>query len=662
MKFQLSVVALALLQVGTANGASFTLNAVDRANIDTSKWHCKRCDSMRVDGEIGLSLLGSDADNAHAANRMGDDSEAALALQANVQYQQAGTRLQLQAQDLGMETGSGKVAYQFDRYAVALGYQSQLTVDAAQAQGQYGVNGEQLVASTEVRTALLQKKRESWQLSGKVAGESWSSFARYGYQRHSGQQLSSVQVNKSPVNFVKPIDSSTQTLHAGTELFGPRWLAMLSYQGSVFDNSNTGLRQGQVTSLQAFAPNNEAHQAMLQGQYRFDRTSLSGRVVKGWRYQNQDYVDGAGVAAGISHLNGEVTTLAANFKLASALSRNLKVNAKFDYRDRDNRTPIQLFNAVEYDPLSGQASHNVALDSEKAAYQLEANYRFAQGGRLTAGVQHIYQQRSDSAREESQEQRLFAKLKYHGFEHWNFSVQGEYGQRDGSAYQAAAATSSEDNELLRKYHLADRDRTAVEFNLSQIPHPNVVIDFSVRYALDDYSANRSSALGLSESTDSGYDLAINYQPLPQLDLYLLGGQQRIESNQLGSQSFAQVDWRSDNEDRFMHIGIGSRYSGLLQQALVLGLDYSYSQSESDAAVTNQSAFADYSAWSHNANLYAEYAINAAAKLKLNYRYERYYDTDYADVSACTTEGLTPLGNLSSNYNAHQLMLTLSYVL
>ena len=60
--------------------------------------------------------------------------------------------------------------------------------------------------------------------------------------------------------------------------------------------------------------------------------------------------------------------------------------------------------------------------------------------------------------------------------------------------------------------------------------------------------------------------------------------------------------------------------------------------------------------------YSRYALNDRMGLKLSYQYERYYDTDYAEVSTYAVPGLVTLGELNHNYNAHLLMLTFSYML
>ncbi|ABV35917.1 outer membrane protein [Shewanella sediminis HAW-EB3] len=672
MKFQLSVIALAIVQVGSANAVGFSLSGANLEQANTVKWRCRSCESTAVSGEMGVSVVGTDTDNARAANSFGEDSEFAGALQADALYQKEGARIRVQANNLGMETGNGRIAYDSERYGFDVGYQSQLRVDTDKALTDYGMEsrgngGYNLVDTGNVRSTDLEKKRETWTLGTEVkaqdwgmgGGIAWRGFADYLYQQKTGQQASSTQVNKRPVNFVKPIDSTSQILKAGGELLGEDWIATLSYQGSLFENDLGGLYNGEMESLQAFEPGNEAHQVIAQGQYRLDSTYLTGRVVKGWLYQNDDYIDLTGVPNGISHLNGEVATLDANFKVSTRLSRGLKVGFKADYRDRDNKTPVQMFNRIDYDEMSGKATENVQLNSEKSSYQVDVNYRLRKALRFSGGYQRTDKEQSNTVREKTSEDRVFAKLKYNLSKGWGISLEGEYGNRDGSTYQASSATSSEDNELLRKYHLADRDRTELELKVGNTSFDNLGINLSYRYALDDYS---ESELGLSESIDNGYDVSISYQPIAKLDIYAFGGQQWIESTRYGSQGYSSADWTGNVDDSFSHIGLGTSYSGLMQELLVVGLNYSYSESESETSVTRTTPYGEYYSWSHNLRLYAEFALSERAKVHANYRYERYYDTDYRDVTDETFSELTTLGNMGSNYNAHQLMLTFSYAL
>ncbi|MBW3166348.1 MtrB/PioB family decaheme-associated outer membrane protein, partial [Ferrimonas balearica] len=278
---------------------------------------------------------------------------------------------------------------------------------------------------------------------------------------------------------------------------------------------------------------------------------------------------------------------------------------------------------------------------------------------LEAGYQGERTERSHSVRETTEDNTVWARTRVSAMDNLELGLKASYGQRDGSRYQASEATSSEDNTLLRKYYLADRDRTELSFDASYSPFAALSLDATVRYAKDDYS---ESEIGLLDADDLSYDLSANYRVTEALNLHAFAGQQWIESNQAGSQSFASADWTYRIEDQFDYAGVGASYGGLMDDRLTVGADYQYTESSSDTQVSEGQPYGDYFQWAHSVRAYADYAVSTRTSVRLDYRYERYYDTDYADVASDSIPGLITLGDLGHNYNAHLLMLTLTYSL
>ncbi|WP_298439479.1 MtrB/PioB family decaheme-associated outer membrane protein [uncultured Ferrimonas sp.] len=663
MKMKLSLVALALVNVGAVQAASFNLHEANTATVNKAKWACKRCQTEADNGQVGLSLLSVSSDDAKAANRFGQDDGEALALQANLSFNDADHgRLLVQAHNLGAETGHGELRYGADGIGLYAGYQSQLRVHSDNAQSQYLIRDGVIELDNQVSDRSLQLKRESYLLGGEFKGDAWRGFVDYRYQSKTGQQanysqfisLPDANTSGAPVHYVAPVDQVTHTVSAGGELSGERWLAGLKYQNSQFNNDVIGLNAMAGGSINAAAPDNELQQLIGFGQYRFDRHSLSARVVQSWHYQDQQFVTTEGVAAGIHSADAEVETLAINARWLHRASAALRIKAQFDYRDRDNQTPIRAFESIDFDNDNGRAVENVALDRQKQSWQLSADYRLAKGIKISGGVQQIDKELTDTVTEKTDEQRLFAGLNLKQWQHWKVALDAEFSRRDGSQYQADAATSDESNVLLRKYYLADRDRQQLQLALSHTPLPALVMDAKLRFANDDY---RSTEIGLTEAQDSGYDLSLSYQWSPQLSTQLFAGQQWIESKQTDLNASGR--YQADIDDRFSHIGVGGRYRGLLQDKLELGMDYRFSESESKTELSSDVNYGDYLAWFHDASIYAQYQLSAKAQVKADYRYQRFYDSNYASVNHSS---YTTLGDLDSNDVAHMVMLTFSYAL
>ena len=239
-------------------------------------------------------------------------------------------------------------------------------------------------------------------------------------------------------------------------------------------------------------------------------------------------------------------------------------------------------------------------------------------------------------------------------------VKGSYGQRDGSQYQASEWTSSETNSLLRKYNLANRDRTQVEARVTHSPIESLTIDLGARYALDDYS---DTVIGLTESKDTSYDANISYMITDDILATAFYNYQTIESEQAGSSNYSTPTWTGLIEDQIDVVGAGLSYNNLLENKLRLGLDYTYSDSDSNTQVRQgiTGDYGDYFAKVHNINLYAQYQASEKMALRFDYKIENYEDNDAAnDIAVDGIWNVVGFGSNSHDYTAQMIMLSMSY--
>ncbi|MGS0728442.1 MtrB/PioB family outer membrane beta-barrel protein, partial [Shewanella sp. 0m-11] len=116
-------------------------------------------------------------------------------------------------------------------------------------------------------------------------------------------------------------------------------------------------------------------------------------------------------------------------------------------------------------------------------------------------------------------------------------------------------------------------------------------------------------------------------------------------------------------DQFDIIGAGFSYNNLMEQKLRLGVDYTYSDSNSNTQVTQgiTGDYGDYYAKVHNVNVYALYKATEKMDLRLDYKMENYKDNDAAnDIAVDGIWNVLSFGNNSHDYNAHLIMLSMSY--
>ncbi|MBY5991035.1 MtrB/PioB family decaheme-associated outer membrane protein [Ferrimonas balearica] len=662
MNFRLNLITLALASFSGAAMANYGLANANMDKVDTSKWECKRCEP--VNGYQGSVAVGGGVvttDDAHAANAFGGNEDGGVGqLDADVRYNaESGYNARFQSDRLGTGNGSANASVgKAGLVNAEFNYRTLTTWNQDDAMSRYVANGSTLVDVESPVRQDLKQERERYGFAFDVGGELWNTYASFQREDKTGTKSSSV-AGLSATNIVAPVDSTTDRWEAGAKLTGQNWHTGVAYIYSQYENNlDTSLTLDNNAAALATDPSNEAYQVVVNGAYSLNRTHFAGRVVTGKMTQNDDTLKVGGIAG----FDGEVQTLDANFRVASSVTNKLRLTASVDHSDRDNRSTVLQGTAITVDGLSGDVDEVKLYDTTRTSYKVGASYRIASGYRLDGGYERKDVERTEQDREETNEDAVWARLRVTALQNWDFGLKAGYSNRDGSVYDASRATSSEDNALLRRYYLADRERTEAELRITHTPLASLSIDFTGRYAKDDYS---ESEIGLTESKDYGYDLGVNWAATEQLNLHAFGGQQWIESAQAGAYGgTGSASWFADIEDSFVHAGVGFSYGGLLADKLVIGGDYLYADSVSDTVITSgvSNPYDDYFATSHSINFYGDYALSERMGLRLDYLYERYQDTDYAEVGIDSVSGLTSLGYQGHNYNAHMVMLSFKYAL
>ncbi len=667
MTFKLNIITVSLLAMsGSVVAANFGVGNANTESVNMDKYQCKRCVSATgYSGSFTLLTGYNSPEDAHAGNALSSDEEGAIAaISGDVRYlNDTGYKASMQAHQLGMDNGFANIKVgKSGLYELELDYQAIKTFEAGDVRSQLWQNDGMLTPSVYPNQFDLALQRENSAIGFSFGEGVYNTFVRFSQEEKTGHQSASF-VAPSPTNFGLPVDSTTKQLDAGASLAGDNWLTELNYFGSYYSNNIDDLSLPYMNDVYSAAPDNQAHQLSISGQYQLDRTVMSGRLVTGRMIQDDSLIQVSGNP--LQSWDGQIDTFDGRFAVTSMLNNRLRVGASVDHSKRDNKSSSWEFTQYSYNSLSGAFKQNVPQDIERSTYKLNASYRLASGYRVQAGFDRKEIDRSYSEREQTDENNLWAKLNISALDNVNINVKASHGVRGGSEYEVNELTSSEDNALMRKYYLADRTRNAVELKLNHSPLSWVSIDLTGRYAIDDYDA---TIIGLTESQDYGYDLNISVQLSKDISAYGFAGQQWIDSTQAGSQSFSSPDWQANIQDEFINLGTGISYSGLMEDKLTLGGDYLFSNSISDtyldgSAVTNSALqYGDYFAYNHSVNMYANYALSPKMALKLSYQYERYYDTDGAQMGINTVPGLTTLGELNHDYNAHQVMLSFSYLL
>ncbi len=693
MKFKLNLITLALLaNSGLAVAGGYGLADANTDKVKLSAWSCKACEVQTgVSGSVGVGVGYNGEDDIRSADAFGSKNEVAGKFDADINYRgEKGYRASVEASELGMDGGRLDVnAGKQGQYNINLNYRQIATYDSNSALTPYsGVGSDNLTLPDNWVTAgsssqmpllmdslhslELSLKRERTGLGFEYQGDSlWSTYVNYMREEKTGLKQTSGSFFNQSMMLAEPVDYTTDTIEAGVKLKGDRWFTALNYNGSIFKNDNSQLDfesafnptfGAQTAGTIALDPDNESHTVSLLGQYNDGRNILSGRVMTGQMRQDQSVVtSGYNYQLPTESIDGKVDLLNTDLKVVSKVSDSLRLSGSYDYYDRDNQTQVDQWTQILIHKDSNyEDPSNTPYDYRTQRVKMGADYRITQGIKLDGGYDFKREERDYQDRETTNENTLWTRLRVNSFDMWDMWIKGSYGNRDGSHYQASEGTSSESNSLLRKYYLADRDRTQVEARVTHTPLESLTVDFGARYALDDYN---DTEIGLTESKDTSYDANISYMITQDILATAFYSHQTIESEQAGNNSAGT--WNGNVEDQVDVIGAGISYNNLLENKLRLGLDYTYSDSDSNTQVRQgiSSDYGDYFAKVHNVNLYAQYQATEKMALRLDYKIENYEDNDaFNDVAVDSISNIVLFGNTSHDYTAQMVMLSMSYKL
>jgi len=240
----------------------------------------------------------------------------------------------------------------------------------------------------------------------------------------------------------EPVDTTTKQLEAKLNYHFEKLNVSVGYYGSYFTNANgsinpivpnrllnpvgavstlapavsTSVILGGGTSLQnvlqsavALAPDNQAHQFYVTGNYRFTpTTNATFKYAYSHATQDKDFAASgfSGAPAGVSNLGGVLDSTVAQLGLTSRPIPKLSLLANVKYERKVDRTPEELYNvegggvtpapAVPSPTNPSNVNrywYNYHINSTKVVGKVEASYQLPAATRATVGVDYNSQDR-----------------------------------------------------------------------------------------------------------------------------------------------------------------------------------------------------------------------------------------------------------------------------
>lgn len=351
----------------------------------------------------------------------------------------------------------------------------------------------------------------------------------------------------------EPIDSTTRQVETKLNFSGEKFLVSAAYYGSFYDNANGSLRPtisgnlfnpngtnlntsatpgstlgGYLQMPMALAPDNQAHQFSVAGNYLFTPTTRATfKYAYTYATQNDDFASAGltGAPAGVTNLGGRMDTTVAQVGVTSSPIKKLSLLANVRYEDRDNKTPVAL-----YSPVAGVTNSQDGL--KKLEGKAEASYQLAQGYRGTLGLDYetvdFGRLAATSApggfnllREKTQETSYRAELRRNLSETLTGAISYIRSDRSGSDWLKAAlgtptlsdalAAAEGGGRPVTPVQFMDRTRDKVKLSADWSPIERLSLQFVVEDGKDKYDSPHTGAFkGLGETGSSLYGIDASF--------------------------------------------------------------------------------------------------------------------------------------------------------
>lgn len=256
-----------------------------------------------------------------------------------------------------------------------------------------------------------------------------------------------------------------------------------------------------------------------------------------------------------SSLNGQIDIT--KLKLIYHFQPSTRSAMDFSYRmeDRDNKTPMLLFQGVPGDSLnqslalsSSRNRLNLPYDLLQHQMQWNTRYRLNTGHVFGARYQWTQNQRTYSEVSETKEHlvRLFWRPKFH--EDWTANVQAEWSDRNGTDYRdqylyllshtpeylntVPVDERFENHPLLRRFSVADKTRTQIKVAMAYAPVHWFNLSIMGAASDDQYNAQM---FGLNERQVEQYHTDIGFHPHERWSFSFYYGLEQYQAAQSGRQ-------------------------------------------------------------------------------------------------------------------------------
>jgi len=478
---------------------------------------------------------------------------------------------------------------------------------------------------------------------------------------------------------IKPLNYETNEVEGGVNYTADRWQVRLAYLGSWFSNKDLSLQwenafTGPDDGRMAQAPDNKSYNVSLSGAFSITpRTVASGTVSLGQTEQDDTFLPYtinpalAGTPLPRSSFDGKVDLTQYSLRVTSAEWSRLRLTGDFRYNERDNKSSRDSYDYVLADNIDGGVSvENLPYGFKDTDFDLAADYRIARRVKGSVGYDYDKIERNLQEVNENEEDTFWAKLRIRPSNAIDIDIKGQTASRDGSTYRQVGGLKLEQNPLLRKYNMADRDRDGAEVRLQARPSERLSFGVQLDTWTEDY---KNSEVGLTDADRDAISADASYAFSDDMHLFVGISSEQATFKQRGAQSnvdpnTAPPNWRAKNKDDFDSATVGFRWDKIAER-WGLELDYTYAESQGSTSMGELAAgsgFPDFRSERNTARLDLTYELSPRMQLRGGWLYERYRSSDWHvdGTSPDTLSSVLTWGAAAADYEVSVVGVSFTY--
>lgn len=506
------------------------------------------------------------------------------------------------------------------------------------------------------------------------SGEHWRTSVTLRSETRDGTDIIGGSFLTRAILLPEPVQYRTEQAEFLASYERDAWQLTLGYFVSLFENEVRALRfqnpflslaPGATTGELALPPTNAFHQfSLTTGWLMQDGLRLNAGYSAGHATQNEPFVASTlnpdfVVTMPNDSLDGEYVRRNGFVRLAYDVASPLTLRFATRLDVRDDMTRPAFYAQVVTDSFLAGERRNLPYGYRIRDNQVQADWRLPYGNRLTLDFEQRLTERELQQAARTREETISGEFHAAVGETAEMTLEIGRERRDGAAIESRDEAVSEQNPLLMKFHLADRDRDRSALSVSL--YPLDVLSFGLRIARSS-DVYPDSTLGLRHGKEEELMADASWSSTRGFVFSAYYVWQRVRYVQAGSQAFGLPDWSAHNQDS-VHTGGVSLDSPQFLSRLSFNMEMAFSEAtgETRLGVTDgNAAFPDTVARLARVAAGAKYEVDDDTFLKIHMRHERFrsHDWAYAGLDQDTIAGVLGLGELEPAYDV--TILTLSF--